>query len=520
MSSSSLRRLAFLCAACSIGTASPCRADVALPNCISDHMVLQRDAQVPLWGTAKAGEKVTVTFRDQKKTTTADDAGNWRVELDPLAAGGPDELVVAGDNQLTRTDVLVGEVWVGSGQSNMAGAVNSYLDNDPELKKLKFAGPYPQIRLLKSNGTWAVATVNDVGGHSALLFPFGEKLHRELGVPVGLMLGAVGGTPSGAWLTKEMLAENAAVQPLLAKYEADYPETLQTFETRTLPAILKAIDKLKAEGKPVPRQPSPPPKPGMLNGNREIGYLFEAHIRPFLGYGIRGVLWDQGESGTALGGVDQYTAMGALIAGWRKAWNVGEFPFIYVQKPSGGGCAWTTDDPVTSRGQAFSELPANVPATNEGLNVALHIRIMTYPNVGMVISSDLGPGIHPANKSGYGRRGADVALGLAYGRKAEYYGPVYDSHTDEGNKIRVKFSHAASGLTYRHGDKLQGFAVAGDDQEFHWADAVIDGDAVVVSSPEVKTPVAVRYAWGTNRTWANLFNNDRLPAVPFRTDVW
>lgn len=517
--SPSCRRLSLVVVA-ALSAVGSARADVALPNCFSDHMVLQRDKPVPVWGTAAAGERVTVKFRDQSQTAEADAAGNWRVELDPLAAGGPDELVVAGKNTIKRSDVLVGEVWVGSGQSNMAGVVNQYLDNDPELKKLKFAGPYPQMRLLKGNGTWAAATVNDVGQHSALLFPFGLKLHETLDVPVGLMLGAVGGTPSGAWMTGDMLADNAAATKLMTEYEATYAEALKTFETRTLPAWQKAAEKLKADGKPVGRQPAPPAKPGMLAGNREIGYLFNAHIRPFLGYGIRGVLWDQGESGTALGNVDQYTAMGALIRGWRKAWNVGEFPFIYVQKPSGGGCAWTNDDPVTSQGQPFAPLPKTVPTTAEGLNVALHVRIMNYPNVGMAISSDLGPMTHPVNKSGYGRRAADAALGLAYGRKVEYYGPLYASHTTDGDKIRVKFTHAASGLTYRHGDKLQGFAVAGDDKQFHWADAVIDGDAVVVSSPDVARPVAVRYAWGANRTWANLFNHDKLPAAPFRTDAW
>jgi sialate O-acetylesterase len=324
-----------------------------------------------------------------------------------------------------------------------------------------------------------------------------------------------------------MLADDAAVKPLLAKYETDYPEALKTFETRTLPAWQKGADKLKAEGKPVGREPAPPGKPGMLSGNREIGYLFEAHIRPFLGYGIRGVLWDQGESGTALGGVDQYTAMGALIRGWRKAWNVGEFPFIYVQKPSGGGCAWDPNDPTTNRAESFEPLPKTEPGKfdkqaipGDALYVENHVKIMTYPNVGMAISSDLGSGIHPTNKSGYGRRAADVALGMAYGRPVEYYGPVYASHAVEGNKIRVKFTHAGSGLAFRHGDKLQGFAVAGDDGTFYWAEAEIDGDSVVISAHEVAQPVAVRYGWARRRPWANLFNNDKLPAIPFRTDAW
>jgi sialate O-acetylesterase len=320
-------------------------------------------------------------------------------------------------------------------------------------------------------------------------------------------------------MTREMLADSAAATKLLDEYAAGYDPALETYQTKQLPAYQKLAEKAEAEGKPY-RLPPAPAEPGKLSGNREIGYLYDAHIRPFLGYGIRGVLWDQGESGTALGNVDQYTAMGALIAGWRKAWGQGEFPFLYVQKPSGGGCAWTNDDPITSQGQPFTTLPKTVPATGEGTSVAMHVRIMTYPNVGMAISSDLGPGIHPANKSGYGRRAAAVALGLAYDRSVEYYGPVYAAHTVDGNEVRVRFTHVGKGLAVRHVDALQGFAVAGDDQVFHWADAEIDGDAVVVSCDAVKNPVAVRYAWGANRTWANLFNEDRLPAVPFRTDAW
>jgi sialate O-acetylesterase len=247
-----------------------------------------------------------------------------------------------------------------------------------------------------------------------------------------------------------------------------------------------------------------------------VGNLYEAHIRPFVGYGIRGVLWDQGESGTAIEGVDQYTLMGALIRGWRNAWGQGEFPFIYIQKPSGGGCAWDGKNPVTDKGEKFSPLPPTVPA--DGNYVENHIRIINYPNTAMAISSDLGPGIHPSNKSGYGHRACDVALGMVYGKKVEYYGPKYESHRIEGNKVRVKFTHVGQGLAFKHGDKLQGFALADADKKFQWADAKIDGDTVVVSAAAVVKPVFVRYAWSGKRTWANLFNKDGLPAIPFRTD--
>jgi sialate O-acetylesterase len=212
--------------------------------------------------------------------------------------------------------------------------------------------------------------------------------------------------------------------------------------------------------------------------------------------------------------------MGALIRGWRKEWGQGEFAFIYIQKPSGGGCAWDPADPVTNKSSKFAPLPAQVPPTQAGLYRENHVQIMKYPNTAMAIATDLGSGIHPSNKSGYGYRAARVALGMTYGKKVEYYGPVFESHKVEGDRVRIKFTHTGGGLAFKHGDKLQGFAVAGEDKQFFWADAVIESDAVVVSCPKVPKPVAVRYAWGAEHPWANLFNKDGLPALTFRTDGW
>ncbi len=516
--------------ACSIfvSTDSAVHANVELPAFFSDHMVLQREGKAPIWGAADAGEKVTVRFRDQTQTATADAKGNWRVELKGLKAGGPDDLTIAGKNTITLTDVLVGEVWVGSGQSNMAGTVVSYAKNDPALAKMASTA-YPQIRGCSARGGWTVSAPETNGRYSALLFSMAVPLNDELNVPVGMMLGAVGGTPSGAWLSPEALAADEPSRKLIADYAKVYPEMLKKFNEVDLPRWKQGAEKAKAAGKEVGREPTPPAAPNTVSG-KPIGYLYASHIQPFVGYGIRGVLWDQGEARTQVGGVNQYTMMGALIRGWRNEWQVGEFPFIYVQKPSGGGCAWEPAPPQTAKPndrlppviQPFTALPAKMPTTQDGLYVEEHIKIMKYPNVAMAISTDLGPATHPISKSGYGSRAAQVALGLAYRKPVEYYGPVYESHTIEGNKARVKFTHVGKGLTTRHSDKLQGFAIAGDDKVFHWADAVIDGDTVVVSSPEVAKPVAIRYAWGPNndRTWANLFNANRLPAITFCTDAW
>jgi sialate O-acetylesterase len=410
------------------------RADVKLPVFFSDHMVLQRDGKAPIWGTADAGEKVTVRFRDQSQQTTADAMGNWRVELKGLKAGGPDELIVAGNNTIKLKDVLVGEVWVGSGQSNMAGSVAGYSKNDPTLAKFATTA-YPQIRGCTAKGAWRLSTPETNGAFSALLFSMAVRLNEELDVPIGMMLGAVGGTPSGAWLSPEALAADKPSQTLMAEYGKTYPEALKKFNEVDLPRWKQGAEKAKAAGKDPGREPTPPFAPGTVTGN-PIGHLYALHIKPFVGYGIRGVLWDQGESRTQLGGVDQYTLMGALIRGWRNEWQVGEFPFdefpfVYVQKPSGNGCAWEDAPPETASAasasaapsasaanalppviQPFTALPAKVPATSEGLYVEEHVKIMNYPNVGMVISTDLGSGVHPIIKSAYGSRAAKVALGI------------------------------------------------------------------------------------------------------------
>jgi sialate O-acetylesterase len=505
-------------------SASVSQAEVALPPFFSDHMVLQRESKAPIWGTAAPGEEVTVQFRDQTLKTTADAAGKWRVELKGLEAGGPDELTIAGKNAIKLTDVLVGEVWVGSGQSNMAGLVRMYVGNDPILAQIA-ATAYPTIRGCTAKTGWTVSSPAANANFSAILFAFAVRLQEGINVPVGMMLGAVGGTPSGAWVSNERFNEDAACQALVAEYAKTFDKQLADFHDRVLPVWKKGAEAAKAAGNQVGRTPLPPAPPGTING-KDPGYLYEVHIRPLVGYGMRGVLWDQGESGTAMGGVDQYRMMGALMRGWRADWQAGEFAFLYVQKPSGGGCAWDLNNPVTNKGEKFqllteAQLAKTVDGpTLDGSTVETHVRIMTYPNTGMVISSDLGGMTHPVNKSGYGARAAALALGMTYRKPVEYYGPIYKSHAVEGDKVRIQFTHVGKGLAAGHSHKLQGFIIAAADKTFHWADAVIDGDSVVVSSPKVAKPAAVRYGWSVRRPWANLFNQDGLPATSFRTDPW
>jgi len=502
-----------------------------LPTPFSNHMVLQRNTVVPVWGTALAGSHVVVTFAGQTKTTQADDKGLWQILLDPLTASDQSQSLVVSVSpadpkqpSVTIDDVLVGEVWVGSGQSNMATTPTLYTKD--MVLRTNAAATYPEMRLLvAAENKWEVAKPETINSFSALLFSFGLSLHQTLHVPVGLMVGAIGGTASRLWISEKAYSNSVpcqeAIKQALAAWNGEPAAAAERAYTNALAAWNQTVAEAQAAGKPVPpNKPQPPIPPGEYTAgpNEKTGHLYERYIRPMQPYAIRGVIWDQGEAGTAIQGLDQFLLMGALIQGWRQDWRQGDFPFVCVQKPSGGGCAWDPTDPVAQGAEAFTPQP-NIPPTT-AFSAESYIKLMQYTNTFLVTTTDLAPGIHPPCKSGYGARVARVVLGGVYQYPIEIYGPRYVSHTVEGNKIRIRFDHIGQGLAARPADKLQGFAVAGADKHFYWANAVIEGDTVVVSSDKAPAPVAVRYAFGPTHPWANLFNKDGLPALMFRSDSW
>jgi sialate O-acetylesterase len=491
----------------------------------SDHMVLQRNADVTVWGTADAGAEVTVSFAGQTATAKVDGDGHWKVGLKPLKASTePQSMTISADGKtVTIANVLVGDVWVGSGQSNMAGRAASYAKNDETLAALVKQGSFPQIRLMEGGlkPAWRETTAETMPRASALLFPFGERLQRELGVPIGLILGAVGGTPSGYWIPSETFASSEKCKASIAEFSQTYdPARGQKLHEAKLAAWEKAVEAAKAAGKkPRARKPAPPVGPGESLRGGKIGGLFDRQIRSVAGYRIKGVLWDQGEARSGVQGVDQYVMMSELIRGWRDLWGQGDFPFLFVQKPSGGGNAFSNDNPITRNGEKFSAIPqaANLAAMS-GAQRFLYVRLMRdNPNAFMVPASDLGANIHPSNKWGYGNRAAEVALSEVYKDGTQAYGPMYRSHKIDGNKVIVSFDQIGKGLTVAHSDALQGFALVGKDGTWTWADAKLDGDTVVVWSDKVPVPVGVRYAFAAKRQWANLFNKDGLPATVFST---
>ena len=511
-----------------------------------DHMVLQRDRRVPVWGTADAGAHVIVTFGGSSAKGVADDQGAWRVEIGPFPASvSPATLEIISNKGDRReiADVLVGEVWVVSGQSNMQLPSASFIGkpNDPRvstvadknLEALINGAPYPKVRLFAAamnnkpvpaaDMKWTPATHETLKTFSAQLGTMGVTLSRRLDVPVGLMLAAIGGSPSSRWLTPQAIEADAACQEALArewakismeKEQAAYQEALKKFESEQ--ATWSQLSDAERKTLKAPGKPNPPVAPG--TGRWPVGDLHEEVLKPMIGYGIRGVLWDQGESGAFIRGIDQFTLMGALFASWRKEWGQSEFPFVIVQKPSGGGCAFDASDPVYGwASDKFQPLPPAPPGDGKGREEMIRIAA-EYSNIFLVPTSDLGGGLHPVNKFAYGMRAARVIHGAVYGQPEAWNGPTLEGTQVQGDKIRVRFRHVGQGLVARHTDTLQGFAIAGADKKFVWAHAVIDGDAVVVSAPSIPKPLYVRYAWAGSIPWANLFSKDGFPALSFRTD--
>lgn len=462
---------------------SSCLADVKLPAVFSDHMVLQQGIDLPFWGTAEPGEDVTVSVNGKSATTKANDKGQWSVKAPAVQEFGPATVEVAGKNAIEYQDVLIGDVWLCSGQSNMEWSIEHSGNPSAELA----AADYPQIRFIQvpkvpstaaltdSKNPWTVVTPDAVkgltgggglygqGGLSAVGYYFGRELQQTLKRPIGLIHCTWGGTVCEAWTSETAL-----------KSDGEYK------------SILSIAEKLNAD----------PVQAG--NPNR-AAVLWNGMMFPIKPYAIKGAIWYQGESNASR--AIQYRALfPAMIADWRKQWGQGDFPFLFVQLS-----AWMPRqaEPAES---TWAEL-------REAQTMAL-----TSPKTGMAVTIDIGDAvdIHPKNKVDVGKRLTRQALSIAYGQNLVASGPIYRSMTVEGNKIRLQFHHVDGGLTAK-GEKLTGFAICGADKKFVWANAQIDGDSILVSADAISAPIAVRYAWADNPA-CNLYNAAGLPASPFRTD--
>jgi len=542
----------FLLAAAAFGAAHA-HAELHLPAVIADHMVLQRDVAVPIWGTGTAGETVSVEFAGQTKSAPVGKDGRWMVKLDPLkASANPRVLTVKlRDEALKVGDVLVGDVWLASGQSNMGSPVGSVSNaagllpkvNDPLLRfftvtKSTSPEPLPDLK-----GKWEPATPETAKGFSAVAFFYAQEIRRAQNIPVAILHSSWGGTPVETWMSLEGLRRDPAMSKTLGRWDqaleqyqkikadprlaAAYEADLKQWRTeveKPYSAELKAYNADVAAGKavgpkpkpsrPEPLNPDPMGMPGPSKRPQTPSIAFNAMIAPLIPYAFRGVIWYQGEQTTP--GLETYRQLfPRLIEDWRARWKQGDFPFLFVQLPANGKDA----EPVAKSGWPF---------TREAQFLALKL-----PNTGMAITVDIGDPkqVHPDNKIHVGNRLALVGRKVAYGENLVASGPLYQDFSIEGNAVKLRFRETGDGLAIGQTpwvapgeqpfpqDKLIGFFIAGDDRKWIAAEARIAGDAVVVSSPQVPKPAAVRYLWA-NSPRGNLYNKNGLPASPFRTDDW
>lgn len=487
--------------------AMPAAAKVKPHALFSDGAVLQQGMEIPVWGTADAGEAIVVKLAGQERTTSAKD-GKWMVKFDKLTAGGPHELAIECPHEkVTIKDVHIGEVWIASGQSNMQWPMSASADpekniagaNNPRLRLFtvpRLATDQPQTEV---DARWAVCTPESVKDFSAVAYYFGRHLQHELGVAVGMINTSYGGTPAEAWTSRQKMLSLDLLKPLVDQDDAliaAFPEAQKKYKEE-LAKWEQAVKEAEAAMQTKPTKPQPPVGPG--NPHRPNG-LYNAMINPLVPYAFRGAIWYQGESNA--GRAWQYrTLLPAMILSWREAWGQGEFPFYIVQLAP---FMQIVDQPGDS---AWAEL------REAQLLTSLHVA-----ESGLAVITDVGDekDIHPKQKEPVGVRLALWALAKEYGKQLVYSGPLYQNQKIDDGKIVLSFAHVGDGLEARDGD-LRGFAICGADGKFVNADAKIVDNTVVVTSPAVKQPTAVRYGWA-NYPLGNLWNKSGLPASPFRTD--
>ena len=500
-------------------------ADVSLPTIFSDHLVLQQGKPVPVWGSAAADEDVTVRFAGQTQVTRADLEGKWRVTLNPLTANAkPQEMVISGKNTLTLKNLLIGEVWVCSGQSNMQWTVSQSGNAEQEIA----GANAPQIRMFTVEratgmtpatdvkGSWKEANPANVGNFSAVAYFYGRHLHQVLKVPVGLINTSWGGTRVEAWTSRESLEERPCAAQMLSDWDGIRQSWDPTAEAAKFAASKTAwqaeAKKISAENaklpadqkKKAPQAPRPPDDPNKTPHHPAV--LFNAMVAPLIPYSIQGAIWYQGESNQKR--AFQYQELlPNMINDWRTRWN-DPFSFYIVQLASFGN-----GQPIIKE--------AGIPDTWAELQEAQYLTSITLPKVGLAVTNDIGEekNIHPKNKQEVGRRLALWALAKDYGRADTVFsGPMFKNAMIEGSQVRIQFDHTGGGLKTRDGGELKHFQIVGEDKKWVWAQAKIENNEVLVSSPEVPNPVGVRYAWAAWPEGANLINAEGLPAGCFRTD--
>jgi sialate O-acetylesterase len=477
-------------------------ASVTLPRVLASHMVLQRDRPIHLWGWADAGEKISISLNGADRSTATNPAGRWSIYLPPQAAGGPFQLRIQGTNQVVLDDVLIGDVWFASGQSNMemplsgfpgsAEVKNSAEEisraNLPNVRLLlvpRKASAYPLTDMETGPG-WAACTSETAAKFSAVAYFFGRAIAMDQHVPIGLIDSTWGGTPAEAWTSLEGIGADASLMPVFAARAHMIAEEAELLETVAAEKRADALAKSRNQSARTHKW-----RPDLSSW--DPSWLFNGMVAPFVGYPIKGVIWYQGESNSSPDRASLYARLfPAMITDWRGHWQQGDFPFLYVQ--------------ISSFEAGQSE---NWPLVREAQR-----RTLSLVNTGMAVTVDVGDAhnVHPADKQTVGARLALAARTLAYGEMIEYSGPAFRQATPEAGTLRIWFDHA-EGLKFKSGS-ASGFEIAGGDGHFVTANARIDGSTVVASSRDVPVPRWVRYCW-SNVPAASLYNSADLPASPF-----
>lgn len=487
----------------------------------SSHMVLQRGAPLPIFGTSDPSQEITVTFAGQSRKAVADAAGRWKVTLDAVPEGGPHVLTAtSGGGKAKLDDILIGDVWIASGQSNMAWAVRQSRNGEEALQE-------PQPPQLRSclipfvtsaeqpvdsvEAKWfPISQTDDAKQISGVGYFFARALAEKTGVPIGLVSVAKGATAIDMWTRREVLAGDPEFSPHVDRWEQalkNYPEAIKIWEAETEQreaAYKKHVQERKAKGQRPAAPKRPPAGPGDF---RATSGLWNSMIHPLTRLPIKGVIWYQGETGTQY--AEQYAKLfPAMIRDWRAQWHCGDFPFLFVQIANHNAYKPKATEPGES---LLAEMRESQAAA------------LSVPNTGMVSAIDLGEDddIHPRDKKSVGLRLANLALKKVYGVDVVAEGPRFESSRKLPDGVEITFANTAEGLKLRDGDKLPGFAVAGADRKFVWAEAVISGPSIVkVLRPEGMAKIeSVRYNWLSNPP-GNLMNSAGLPAEPFRTDSW
>jgi sialate O-acetylesterase len=483
----------------------PITATVKVANIFGSKMVLQRNQKNPVWGTADVGEKIKITFAGQTHTTVANENGQWKILLDSMKAGGPYTMIVKGKNKITFEDVLVGEVWICTGQSNMQWSVEN--SNHAELELL--SANYPEIRLFTiplvgspqpqkeiRDSIWQQCNSKILPQFSAAGYFFGRRLHQILGVPIGLINASWGASSLETWIPRDAI-EKKYKHP---EFLEDWDWRISQFTDQMLHEYTEEYTTWELAGKPGKKMR--PPRDIRTAQNRPAnGY--NGVINPIIGYGIKGAIWCQGEGN--LGRGHQYGELfPILINSWRERWGQGNFPFYWIQIAS-----MKEPDPEPTQ-SSWAEL-------REGMS-----KTLSLPNTGEVISMDVGEGndIHYRNKQEMGNRLARLALDNAYDFNIEGRSPRYKSMKIKSDKIIITFDYIDQGLYAFDSSIIKGFSIAGDNQKFVWAEAkIIHKNQVEISSDKIVSPIAVRYAW-SDKPNANLYDRNGLPVACFRTDKW